>query len=154
MTILKKLCKQILKLLLIAPILMVLFFLFYQYNNRLFVFEAKLIWPQSKFNSELFQTAQYESRRAMVADILDSDLFLGKPITTVKEQLGAPDGDYYYGDSNYTYALTKKGNADWILTFISNDMGIVERIVIRKSCCSTSRRVLDFFLFDVLGTFK
>lgn len=138
-----KCCKQFFKSLLAVPVLIFLFFLFFQYNNRLFVIEAKLIWPQKKLDTKLFQTRRYEFRQMMVVDLIESGFFIGKPLTFLREKLGAPDGDYYYNDSNYTYALTNKGNADWILTFISNDTGVVERIIIRKSCCSTSKKIVN-----------
>ena len=144
-----KCCKQFFKSLLAVPVLIFLF-LFFQYNNRLFVIEAKLIWPQKKLDTKLFQTRRYEFRQMMVVDLIEW-VFIGKPLTFLREKLGAPDGDYYYNDSNYTYALTNKGNADWILTFISNDTGVVERIIIRKKLLLNFKKNSEFGFLNILS---
>lgn len=119
-----------------------LFIGFYFYNNRLFLIEAKLLWPQRAFDSASFKTGNVDDRASMVMDLIESQLFVGEPMTLVLESLGIPTGDYYHQDINYTYRLTNKGHADWILTFVSDNNGLVIRVFIRKSCCSVSTKVV------------
>lgn len=127
----------------------ILFSLFYFYNNRLFLFEARLLWSQQKFEQEKFRFGSIETRASMSVNLIESEALIGTPINLIPEYLGAPTGDYYHQDTNYTYQLTDKGNADWVLTFVSNSEGKVSKIFIRKSCCSVSKKIFDFFFFKV-----
>ncbi len=125
----------------------VLFSLFYFYNNRLFLFEARLLWPQNEFEQEKFRLGSIEDRAAMSVNLIERGELIGMPINLIPQYLGPSTGDYYHQDTNYTYQLTDRGSADWILTFVSNDEGTVSKIFIRKSCCSISRKILSAILF-------
>lgn len=118
------------------------FLLFYQFDNRLFLFEARLVWPSASFNAQSFRSGTNSDRASMVADIIESKRFIGRKCNSVREELGEATGDYYVSDSNITYRLTNKGSADWILTFLCAKNGTVERVFIRKSCCSVSQEIL------------
>ena len=122
--------------------LLFLFGAFYFYNNRLFLIEAKIIWPQKKFDREVFRAGTTRDRASMAVDLVESKTFIGLPISNVRDILGDPTGDYYHQDTNYTYRLTDKGRSDWILTFVSDDEGKVRRVFIRKDCCSMSQEIL------------
>jgi hypothetical protein len=120
-----------------------LFTSFYWYNNRLFLWEANLLWRQEAFSELKFKGGTPEDRARMVVDLIKSKKFIGEDLNKLTDQLGSKNGDYYNYDTNITYRLTEKNNADWILTFIPGDNGKIERVFIRKSCCSVSKRILN-----------
>ncbi len=123
---------------------------FYWYNNRLFLWEAKLLWSQQPFSEEKFKYGSTEERAGMVVDLIQSRRLLGADPMQLPILLGEETGDYYHSDSNSTYRLTDKGGADWMLTFVSDGEGKIVRIFIRKSCCSVSRRMFDFILLKIV----
>lgn len=123
-------------------ILVLFFCIFYWYNNRLFWWEASLLWPQKKFSEAEFRLSSPVERSQMVVDIIRNNRLLGMPTGDIDRRLGENTGDYYYSESNFTYRLTEKGETDWILTLVSGESGKVEHVFIRKSCCSISRRIL------------
>ncbi len=129
--------------------LIIIFGIFYWYNNRLLLWEASLIWTQEPFLESKFKTGSTEDRANMSVDLIKSKKLIGVESNKIHDLLGKETGDYYYSDSNITYRLTQKGNADWVLTIISGDDGKISRIFIRKSCCSISRRILDLG-FDIV----
>ena len=45
---------------------------------------------------------------------------------------GVLTGDYYATDSNFTYRLTNRGSADWILTLVPGNNGKIEKVFIRR----------------------
>jgi hypothetical protein len=122
------------------------FFLFYQFDNRLFLFEARMLWAPAPFDAQLFQSGSVSERASMSVSIIKSERFVGHKCNAVREELGKATGDYYNSDSNITYRLTDKGSADWILTFVCAENGTIERVFIRKSCCSTSQKILYWTL--------
>lgn len=124
---------------------------FYYYNNRLFVWEANFLWPQKPFDALSFKNGSMEERAQMVVSLIDSRYLLGMNANEATQALGEETGDYYNSDSNLTYRLTNKGNSDWILTSIVDEDGKICQVFIRKSCCSVSRRAVDFLL---LGLFR
>lgn len=123
-------------------ILGVFFICFYWYNNRLFLWEASLLWKQGAFSELKFKGGSPEDRARMVVDLIKSKKFIGVDLNRLTELLGNKNGDYYNYDTNITYKLTDKNSADWILTFIPDGSGKIERVFIRKSCCSVSNRIL------------
>ncbi len=127
-------------------ILASIFCIFYWYNNRLFLWEASLVWTQEPFSESKFKTGSTQDRSRMVVDLIRNEKLLGVTSDKIHEQLGEETGDYYYTDSNFTYRLTEKGSADWILTLIPGDDGKIRQIFIRKSCCSISQKILYWSL--------
>lgn len=119
---------------------------FYFCDNRLFAWEAKILWQQDPFDELRFKNGSREERAKMSASLIESQHLIGMDTNEVTQILGEETGDYYHSDSNLTYRLTKKGNADWILTLTSNEDGKINQIFIRKSCCSISRKAVDFIL--------
>jgi hypothetical protein len=126
--------------------LLVMFSFFYWYNNNLSVWEARLLWPQKPFSSESFKSGSEQDRAQMVVDLISSKILLTIDYHRVSDLLGDETGDYYVTDSNFTYRLTNRGSADWILTLIPGDSGKIEMAFIRKSCCSVSKKVLGRLL--------
>jgi hypothetical protein len=131
-------------------ILGVFFAAFYGYNNRLFLWEAKLIWPQEHFLSDKFKHGSTQDRSRMVVDLINSKKLLEIDSRKIPDLLGDETGDYYFNDSNFTYRLTEKGNADWILTLVTGENGKIKNVFIRKSCCSISKKILHG-LIDAFG---
>lgn len=125
----------------------ILFGLFYWFNNNLSSWEARILWPQKPFSSEAFKSGSEEDRAHMVVDLISSQVLLQINYDKVTDLLGDETGDYYVTDSNFTYRLTNRGNADWILTLVPGNNGKIEKVFIRKSCCSVSHKILNQF-FD------
>lgn len=123
----------------------------YYYNNRLFLWEANLIWPHSAFVESDFKLGTTDVRAKMAAELIRSNQYLGIESDKIPRLLGNQTGDYYHNELNTTYLLTDKGNADWVLTFVSGDNGKIEQIFIRKNCCSITKKIYDFVLFNILG---
>ena len=121
-----------------------LFALFYYCDNRLFLWQARWLWPQRPFVAEEFQKGTPAERATMVVDIIKSKRFLGQPMDFVTRQLGPETGDYYYNDGHQTYKLTDRDrkNTNWILTVLSDNSRNAEKVFIRKSCCSISKKML------------
>ncbi|PWU13014.1 MAG: hypothetical protein C5B49_15345 [Bdellovibrio sp.] len=127
--------------------LFILFGTFYWFNNRLTALEAKIIWHQKKFDEPSFKSAGPQERASMAANLIEEKKFIDTECEKIPELLGQPTGDYYHQHSNYTYRLTERESANWILTFICVN-GKIESVFIRKSCCSISQRVL-FWGLDI-----
>lgn len=139
---LKKSIQFIFKAIVVTFSISIIFGIFYWYNNRLFLWEASLIWTQEPFSESKFKADLTEDRAKMSVDLIQSKKLIGIESNKIHDLLGKETGDYYYSDANFTYRLTNRGNADWILTLVTGEDGKIERIFIRKSCCSISRRIL------------
>ena len=129
-------------LMLIVASTPVIFFGYYQYNNRLFLLEAEVLWGSKKFNETEFHNGSSATRASMATDLIRSKKFIGERCDSIPEILGEETGDYYHSDSNSTYKLSENQSANWILTFICGESGSVEKVFIRKSCCSISQKLL------------
>ena len=130
------------------------FFIFYWCNNRLFLFEARMIWPENNFSEQSFKGESSTGRASMAADLIEKQAYIGMECKKIPELLGDSTGDYYYQDSNYTYRLTDNESANWILTFVCDENGTIAKVFIRKSCCSISKRILLFGLDLIDPLFK
>lgn len=144
MNIFRKIIFYIIRLLILAVCCIIAFVIFFQYNNRLFVTEARLIWPTAKFDENAFRSGTSSVRASMAVDIIENKLFIGASCHSIPESLGEETGDYYNSDSNSTYSLTNKPTANWILTFVCDDNGVIEKVFIRKGCCSVSKKILGW----------
>ncbi len=121
--------------------LTLMFCAFYWYNNTLFLWEAKFMWPQGSFSEIKFKSGTTGDRARMVVDLIQSKKIIGIDANKIPTILGKQTGDYYHSDSISTYRLTDEGRADWILTLVPGDDGKIEQIFIRKSCCSISKKM-------------
>lgn len=126
-----------------------LFSAFYFYNNRLFLFEAEMLWNSTQLNKLEFRDGNPQKRATMAADIIQSEQFIGKSCSAIPLELGTSTGDYYISDVNTTYKLTENTSANWILTFVCGDHQEIEKVFIRKSCCSTSQTML-FWIIEIM----
>ena len=140
-----------------AKIVAVLLFLcgllvtFYWWENRLFLWEARILWSQEPFSDGRFRSGSTEDRARMVVDLVQSGRLIGVDSNQIRPLLGEETGDYFHSSSNYTYKLTDRENANWILTIVSGYEGKIVSVFIRKSCCSVSQRMIDFIFLDVAG---
>lgn len=125
--------------------------IFYQFDNRLFLFEARLMWPSTSFNAPSFRSGSSADKASMVVSIIRNKKFIGSKCGLVRAELGKDTGDYYVSDSNITYRLTNRGAADWMLTFVCGENGTINRVFIRKSCCSVSRKALYWIMDQMLS---
>lgn len=123
-----------------------MFLAYYQYNNRLFLLEAEILWGSTKLNEMEFRTGSSATRASMAVDLIRSEKFIGERCDFIPNVLGEETGDYYHSDSNSTYKLSEKQSANWILTFICGESGSIEKVIIRKSCCSTSQKLFHWGL--------
>ena len=146
--------KKIIMLIILTVIAPLIFLAYYCYNNRLFLVEAEFLWDSKKFNETDFRNGTSNTRASMVTDLIRSKKFIGVKCESITESLGEETGDYYQSDSNSTYKLTENPSANWILTFICGDSGKVEKVFIRKSCCSASQKLLYQFISAIDFFFK
>lgn len=119
-----------------------MFLAYHQYNNRLFLLEAEILWGSKQLNEIEFHNGSPATRASMAADLIRSKKFIGERCDSIPEILGEETGNYYHSDSNSTYKLSEKQSANWILTFICGESGSIEKVIIRTSCCSTSQKLL------------
>jgi hypothetical protein len=141
--------KKSLKILIFIPVLLGMSGLFYYYNNRLFLWEARILWSQIPFDAVKFKNGSTQARAQMVVSLINSEYLVQLDGDKVSQILGEESGDYYHYDSNTTYRLTEYGSADWILTITTDSLGKVNRVFIRKSCCSISRKAFNLLLEGV-----
>ncbi len=123
-----------------------IFLAYYQYNNRLFLHEAEILWNQKQLNEIEFRSGSPTNRASMAVDIIRSKKYIGVRCDSITKILGEKTGDYYHSDSNATYNLSEEQSASWILTFVCGENGSIEKVNIRKSCCSTSQKLLHWGL--------
>src|SRR5690606_664228 len=88
---------------------------FYWYNNTLFLWEAKIIWAQEPFSELKFKNSSSEDRARMVVDLIKYKKLLGMDSNKVPTFLGEETGDD----------------------------GKINRVYIRKSCCSISKKLVN-----------
>ncbi len=122
------------------------FSMFYWFNNNLSLWQARIMWPQKPFSSEAFKAGSEQDRAQMVVDLISSQILLKTDHEKITNMLGEETGDYYVTDSNFTYRLTNRGSADWILTLVPGNNGKIDQVFIRKSCCSISKQALRLAL--------
>lgn len=127
----------------LASCLVFTFAVFYQLNNKLFLFEISYLWPQKPFHQDAFLNGTSADRASMTSDLIKSKKLLETDCASIPKLLGTETGDYYVSDANTTYRLTDKDSESWILTFVCGDDGKVARVFVRKSCCSISQKMLS-----------
>src|SRR5687768_16135851 len=101
----KKLILIIIKVILAMFILITVFTAYYWYNNRLFLWEARILWNQQTFTDAEFKSGTMEKRAKMVVDLIKSKRFIGVDPNQISHLLGEETGDYYHNDSILTYKL-------------------------------------------------
>ena len=106
------------------------------------MFEAEALWGREHFNEIDFKNGSPATRATMTVDLIRSRKFVGERCESIPEILGEETGDYYHSDGNSTYKLSERKSANWILTFICGESGRIESVIVRRSCCSVSQRIL------------
>ena len=96
---------------------------------------------QKKFGKKEFSKASFKSgapnvRGEMTADLILKKHFVGKPLTVVTQELGAPDG-YYENDQIPAYIISKKEKDIWQVVFLpDSEWKNVAEVLIHKNCCA------------------
>lgn len=101
-------------------------------------FEAQSKFGKMKFDSAKFKMADRKSRGEMAADLILAKEFIGKPIKSVREQLGTPDG-YFENDAIPAYIISKDVTKKdtWQIVFLPDkDWKKIEEVKIHKNCCN------------------
>lgn len=109
-------------------------------NEYLSIKEAEKKWGKAEFNTEKFKEGNEAQKASMSVSLILSKRFIGKPLKSVREELGAPDG-YFENDTIPAYILTpdsKDKKTDvWQLIFLPDrDWKKVDEVKIHKNCCS------------------
>ncbi len=103
--------------------------------------EAQKKWGIKGLDKNLFKTGDHTKRQAMAVDIVSKQLYVGKPMKLVREELGDPDS-YFFSDTIYAYKLMPfpgENKEIWHLVFIPDEkLENVEEVKIHKKCCYKS----------------
>lgn len=100
--------------------------------------QAEKRWGIKSLDKDFFRTGDHTKRASMAVDIVKNNLYVGKPMKLVRQELGDPDS-YFFSDTIYAYKIIpfpgeKKEN--WHLIFIPDEnLEKVKEVKIHKKCC-------------------
>ncbi len=108
-------------------------------NEFLSIKEAEKKWGKAQFDVKKFKEGNETQKASMSVSLILSKRFIGKPLKSVREELGAPDG-YFENDAIPAYIITpdsKDKKADvWQLIFLPDkDWKKIDEVKIHKNCC-------------------
>ena len=100
--------------------------------------QAKKKFGSQLFVAEKFKAGDRKLRGKMAADLVSKKSLVGKPLASIRETLGTPDG-YFENDSIPAYIIspdvTKRDT--WQLILLPDkDWKKVDEVKIHKNCCS------------------
>jgi len=98
---------------------------------------AKKRWGVLEFNSAKFIQSDEKTKGAMAVNVIEKKLYLNKPMSDVRKQIGDPDS-YFFSDTIYAYEITppKAKSEQWHLVFIPDEkLEKVKEVKIHKKCC-------------------
>lgn len=101
--------------------------------------DAEKRWGVVKFDPEKFKKLSPRERASMAVYTAKNQLYKGRILIEVREELGEPDG-YFFSDTILAYQIepyTEEKKESWQLVFIPDEKNIkkVGRIQIHKKCC-------------------
>lgn len=100
--------------------------------------QAEKKWGIKSLDKDLFRTGDHAKREAMAVDIVKKNLYVGKPMKLVRQELGDPDS-YFFSDTIYAYKIMPfpgENKENWHLVFIPDkDLEKVKEVKIHKKCC-------------------
>ena len=103
--------------------------------------EAEKKWGDKAFDKSVFASGDFHRRAAMAVDLIKKNLFVGKPMKLVRQDLGNPDS-YFFSDTIFAYKIMPfpgDRQTNWHLVFIPDDkLENVKEIKIHKKCCYKS----------------
>ena len=97
---------------------------------------AETKWGKADFNSQIFKSATSGERAKMAsAMVRQKNLWIGKSIKDIREELGTHDG-YYFTDSIPAYLIqeteTRDGEA-WQVVFIPDNRYKIKDLIIHRN---------------------
>jgi hypothetical protein len=109
-------------------------------NEFLSIKEAEKKWGKAQFDTKKFKEGNEAQKASMSVSLILSKRFIGKPLKSVRDELGSPDG-YFENDAIPAYILTpdsKDKKTDvWQLIFLPDkDWKKIDEVKIHKNCCS------------------
>lgn len=100
--------------------------------------QAEKKWGIKPLNKDLFRTGDHAKRESMAVDIVKKNLYVGKPMKLVRQELGDPDS-YFFSDTIYAYKIMPfpgENKEIWHLIFIPDEnLEKVKEVKIHKKCC-------------------
>lgn len=95
-------------------------------------------WGVGEFDTTKFKTGDEKVRASMAySAIIKKKDFVGKLVTDIRQQLGAPDG-YYFSDVFPAYMIYRgQGEKEdsWQLVFLLSNERRVSDVIVHKNCC-------------------
>lgn len=133
----KKIVLTISALLLIFLSLSVLADTFFQ-SDFMKPTDAEKKWGIKSLDKNLFRTGDHAKRESMAVDIVKKNLYVGKPMKLVRQELGNPDS-YFFSDTIFSYKIMPfpgENKENWHLVFIPDEnLEKVKEVKIHKKCC-------------------
>lgn len=100
--------------------------------------DAEKRWGLKPFDKGVFRTGDHTQRESMAVDIVKKNLYIGKPMKLVRQELGDPDS-YFFSDTIYAYKIMPfpgENREIWHLIFIPDEnLENVKEVKIHKKCC-------------------
>lgn len=100
--------------------------------------QAEKKWGIKSLDKDFFRKGDHSKREAMAVDIVKNNLYVGKPMKLVRQELGAPDS-YFFSDTIYAYKIMPfpgENKEMWHLIFIPDEkLENVKEVKIHKKCC-------------------
>ncbi len=102
------------------------------------VAQAQKKFGKTAFDAAKFKAGDRKTKGEMAADLVLKKTFVGKPLKSVTELLGSPDG-YFENDAVPAYVIsadvTRKDT--WQIIFLPDkDWKKVDEVKIHKNCCN------------------
>jgi hypothetical protein len=97
--------------------------------------EAQKKFGAKPFDQQQFKKGDQKLRGEMTADLVLKKAFIGMPLKSVRELLGAPDG-YFENKAIPAYLISTKEKDIWQVIFLPDtDWKKVDDVKIHKNCC-------------------
>jgi hypothetical protein len=100
--------------------------------------QAEKKWGIKPLDKELFRTGDHSKRESMAVSIVKNNLYVGKPMKLVRQELGDPDS-YFFSDTIYAYKIMPfpgENKENWHLIFVPDEnLEKVKEVKIHKKCC-------------------
>ncbi len=100
--------------------------------------QAEKKWGIKPLEKDLFRKDDHAKRKPMAVDIVKKNLYVGKPMKLVRQELGDPDS-YFFSDTIYAYKIMPfpgENKENWHLIFIPDgNLEKVKEVKIHKKCC-------------------